>query len=89
MLEFRANRQKKMFVYSAVTLVCQIVLMVVLRGHYMIDLLSGLIFGHYFFMMAERISWIVDVKLLRIPFFKRFPHFNKTCSNCKKDLPHF
>lgn len=63
--------------------------MVVLRGHYMIDLLAGLIFGHYFFVMAERYSWIIDVKLLKIPFFKRFPNFNTACGNCKRDLPHF
>lgn len=88
-LEFRANRENYMTIFSTVTTLCQILLMIVLRGHYLIDLLSGLIFGHYFFMMAERISWVIDVKLLKIPFFKRFPYFNKVCGNCKKDLPHF
>ena len=89
MMEYKATKQYYMASFSFVTMIMQVVLMVFLRGHYMIDLLSGLIFGHYFFIMAERVSYLVDVKLLGIPFFKRFPNFNTHCGGCKKSLPHY
>jgi uncharacterized surface protein with fasciclin (FAS1) repeats len=40
--------------------------MVCLRGHYFIDLISGVIFAHYIWMMSERYSYLVDVKLFKI-----------------------
>ena len=40
--------------------------MTLVRTHYIIDMVTGLIFGHYFFMLAEWISYYVDVKLLGI-----------------------
>lgn len=88
-MEFRSNKEKFMLYFSIATLIVQIALMVALRGHYMIDLLAGLIFGHYFFIIAEHFSWILDEKIFNIPFFKRFPHLKTSCGRCKKDLTHF
>jgi hypothetical protein len=56
------------------------------RGHYSIDIFGGLIFGHYFYLMGERASWLVDFALLSIPFHKRFPYFPKDCFNCKHQI---
>jgi len=42
--------------------------------------------GHYFWIYSERISWIFDYKVLRIPFHKKFPHFTKNCGNCKAPI---
>jgi hypothetical protein len=56
------------------------------RGHYFIDLFGAIIFGHYFWMMAERIAWVIDYKIFRIPFHKRFPHFPKKCKYCKHPI---
>jgi hypothetical protein len=41
--------------------------MICLRGHYTIDLITGIIFGHYVWMMAEKYSYLVDVKVFKIP----------------------
>lgn len=57
--------------------------MVCLRGHYFIDLISGVIFAHYAWMLSERYSYLVDVKLFRIPFQKRFPMFTRSCPRCQ------
>jgi hypothetical protein len=57
--------------------------MVTLRGHYFIDLISGMIFAHYAWMLSERYSYLVDVNLFHIPFEKRFPLFTQSCSNCQ------
>lgn len=53
--------------------------MVLLRGHYVIDLFAGVIFGHYFWILAEKYSYIIDKRLLKIPFIKRFPGYNIEC----------
>jgi hypothetical protein len=89
LLEFRTNGHYLMAVFSGITLIMQVTLMVFLRGHYMIDLITGLIFGHYFFIMAEKYSYLVDVKIFKIPFYKRFPNFNNHCGGCKRALPHY
>ena len=68
---------------TVVTCIFQISLMVCLRGHYFIDLISGVIFAHYCWMLAERYSYMVDVHVFRIPFRKRFPIFNSACTNCQ------
>ncbi len=57
--------------------------MVCLRGHYFIDLISGVIFAHYIWMMSERYSYLVDVKLFSIPFKKRFPMYTHSCVKCQ------
>lgn len=63
-----------------------ILTLMVTRGHYFIDTFIAVLFGHYFWMMAERVSWIVDFKLLSIPFHKRFPNFPKKCFKCKAPI---
>ena len=82
-LEFRANGWHKFAWFSLTTCVFQVTLMVCLRGHYFIDLISGVIFAHYAWMIAERYSYLVDVKMFRIPFKKRFPLFTHSCTRCQ------
>jgi hypothetical protein len=56
--------------------------MIFLRGHYAIDIVTGVIFAHWIWLLAERYSYLIDVKIFRIPFEKRFPMFTKSCSAC-------
>ena len=76
MLEFRslANtlREHKVFmrsmqIFAILTIVLQIFLMIFLRGHYSIDMISGLIFGHYFHMVATGVSPSWDKAVCGIP----------------------
>ena len=57
-----------------------------LRGHYFIDMFSGIIFAHYFWLLAERYSYLVDVKIFNIPFHKRFPWFSRSCHTCQTPI---
>jgi hypothetical protein len=36
------------------TMVCQVLLMTVTRGHYSIDMISGFFFAHYFYLLTEK-----------------------------------
>ena len=71
--EFMAIKWPRMAYFSAITMILQATLMIFLRSHYFIDLVAGIVFAHYFWLMSERFSYIVDVKVFRIPFSKRFP----------------
>ena len=44
----------------------QFCMMVVLRGHYSIDLVAGLIFAHYFFIIARHIAPYFDQRICRM-----------------------
>jgi hypothetical protein len=34
--------------------------MIFLRGHYTIDIVTGIMAGHYFFMLSQKYVWIID-----------------------------
>ncbi len=81
--EFRANQYYKLASFSIFVMASLFLMLIFTRGHYFIDLFCAVIFGHYFFDIAERLSYLVDAKLFGIPFHKRFPNFAKNCWNCK------
>ena len=60
-----------MSIYSLVTMVMQIFLMVALRAHYTIDMVSGIVFAHYIWMMSEKYSYLIDWHIFGIPLEKR------------------
>ena len=70
-LEFNAIGWFWMSLYSLLTMVVQIVLMLALRSHYSIDMISGIAFGHFFWIMAEKYSYLIDWSVFRIPLEKR------------------
>jgi len=84
--EFKANKHNKMAYFSLFSLFNQVILMILVRGHYSIDLITGIICGHYFWMFAERYSYLIDEKLFRIPYNKRYPYFNNICNKCGQTL---
>lgn len=81
-LEFKASKWGKWSYFSLITMIFQTSLMIALRGHYVIDLVTGIVFAHYFWLFAERYSYLIDVSLFRIPLKKRFPMVNTVCTSC-------
>ena len=73
-LEYSSNGWKKFSYFSLLVMMLQGTLMILLRSHYSIDLFGGVVFAHYIWIMSERYSYYVDVKIFRIPFRKRFPN---------------
>ena len=45
--------------------------MVALRSHYTMDMISGVIFAHYLWIMSERYSYLIDWHIFGIPLEKR------------------
>ena len=84
--EYRALGWTKMATFSFLTMALQFSLMIFLRGHYIVDLISGIVFGHYFWLLGERFSYLIDVKIFRIPLHRRFPSFSSACTKCQHPL---
>jgi len=81
--EFHANEYYKLASFSVFVMVSLFLMLIFTRGHYFIDVFCAVVLGHYFFNMAERLSYLVDTKLFGIPFHKRFPNFPTNCWYCK------
>ena len=45
--------------------------MIVLRSHYSIDMIAGIIVAHYFWIMSEKYSYYVDWHIFKTPLAKR------------------
>jgi len=78
-LEFKEYGYIKMACLSLLAMISQVVLLLFLRGHYTIDMFASFIFGHYFWYVGHKLSYYIDVKILHIPFHKRYPKFQKKC----------
>ena len=69
--EFHSNGRTWWARLCLFSMCAQIFLMVALRSHYTLDMLSAVIFAHYLFIMAERYSYLVDWYVMGIPLSKR------------------
>jgi len=52
-------------------------MMVALRSHYTMDMMAAVIFAHYFWVMAEKYSYIIDWYIFGIPLSKRLANDNQ------------
>ena len=39
-------------------------------------MISGMVFAHYFWMIADKYSFLVDSKIFRIPLEKKIGYYN-------------
>ena len=70
-LEFWAVGWHVHSLFALLVLLLETFTMIVLRAHYTIDIVSGIAFAHYFFIMAEKYSYLVDYYIFGIPLQKR------------------
>ena len=84
-LEYRACRWYKMSYFTVFIMINQWMMMCLVRTHYIIDMVTGLIVSHYIFMIAERLTFFVDTKIMRIPGKKRGQLYFKPCRHCGWD----
>lgn len=61
-LENYKNKNYEMMGLGIFGVFAEFFVMVVLRGHYSIDLFSGIIFGHYFWMVSKKVCKVLDRK---------------------------
>ena len=81
--EFRSMKYFKTQLLTFVVLVTQSFLILCCRGAYSIDLFAALIFGHFFWVLGNQLSYWIDVRVFGLTFQERFPEFQKECTNCR------
>jgi len=59
-LEFKSQKNHYMYVFSLFTSFFEASTMIVLRGHYSIDLITGVIFSHYIYILTDKYIYILD-----------------------------
>ena len=65
--EYRALRSRMFFVALLAT-VYQSIIILVLRGAYMIDVFAAFVFGHFFWIAGQSLSYYIDVKVFGLLF---------------------
>lgn len=73
---------RSMQLFGFLTVIFQIFLMIFLRGHYSIDMITGLIVGHYLYIIASLWAPNVDSFLCRI---KKSPESHKLIDRTRGD----
>jgi len=81
MLENFAQGKTVMGVLAFFIMIFQWIYLTVIRGHYIIDLITGLMVAHFSHMQAEWIVYYVDVKIIG---WDRHKRGQLTCNHCKK-----
>lgn len=76
-LEFDACGQRWWSIFSLFAMMSQIFMMIALRSHYTMDMMAAVIFAHYFWVMAEKYSYIIDWYIFGIPLSKRLANDNQ------------
>ena len=82
MCEFFIYQQNILGYIATFTLINEWILMILLRSHYFIDMLSGVIIGHVCVILAEKAAYILDVKWLGIRGVDRRYHYFTPCKKC-------
>eukprot|EP00350_Pseudokeronopsis_sp_OXSARD2_P002580 CAMPEP_0170541500 /NCGR_PEP_ID=MMETSP0211-20121228/1220_1 /TAXON_ID=311385 /ORGANISM="Pseudokeronopsis sp., Strain OXSARD2" /LENGTH=172 /DNA_ID=CAMNT_0010844255 /DNA_START=310 /DNA_END=824 /DNA_ORIENTATION=+ len=76
-LESRACGSQKFSAFCLAGMLCQTFLMITLQSHYTIDILAGIIFAHYIWMLSDYYSVYVDWLVFGIPEDKRNPYWKQ------------
>ena len=71
---------------ALVTSVTQTFLALSTRGAYSIDIIAAFLFGHFFWLVGEKLCYYIDVSIFGNCFQERFPDFVKECGNCKTPI---
>ena len=66
-LVFYHENMRVLTIYGVFMIVVFWIFMTLVRTHYIIDLVTGMIMAHWAFIQAEWLCFIVDVKVLGIP----------------------
>ena len=70
-LEFNAVGWHWASYYAIFVMACQIFTLLTLRVHYSIDMIGGVLFAHYIWIMSSRYCYLFDYYILGIPLEKR------------------
>ena len=68
--------------YCVLLAVFMWVFLMLMRVHYIIDLITGVMIGHWCAMQADWLCYFADVKLFGLPHKKRQSYVTVPCKKC-------
>jgi hypothetical protein len=83
--EFFAHRKYLLGFFSIFGCVVEFIVMTIMRGHYIIDLIFGIITAHYFFIIVDRFIYIIDNSYFTLKEREKISKKN-SIQNLKKSL---
>lgn len=81
-LEYKAMGWNKMSNLCIFIMLNQWVLMTLVRTHFIIDMIAGLFFAHYFHLHAEWLVYFIDCKIMRLRYKGRGRLTWQACQEC-------
>jgi hypothetical protein len=81
-LEYRASKWRKMSYWTFFILSNQWIMMMSVRTHYIIDFIGGVLFANYCHRLAEKVSYLIDIKIMGVNAKKRGRNYFKPCKCC-------
>jgi len=81
-LEWKALGWYKMMLTAVFVCINECLLMNLTNGHYIIDIVTGVLIARVFISAGEWSSYFYDVKLIGLPKKKRESYYYKPCSKC-------
>ena len=86
-LEFYSVGWFWLSLYAIATMLLQVFVMIALRSHYTIDMVCGICFAHYFWILGEKYSYLIDWHIFKIPLSKRMAkHRGLSSSEIKAEI---
>ncbi len=71
-----------MAMFAIFVMINQWLMMMLVRTHYVIDMVTGLLVSHYMYVNAEKLSYYIDVKLFGLTAKDRNRFYYKPCKYC-------
>ena len=81
-LEMKSHGNKCVAYYCVCLAVLMWVFLTIMRVHYFIDLISGVLIGHWVFMQCDWMSYIIDVKIFGLGHKNRGLYMHEACIRC-------
>ena len=81
-LEFRELGFHRLAQLALFVTLFQSVMALACHGAYSIDIMAALMFGYFFMILGEKLSYYIDVKVFGLTFQERFEAYQTECANC-------
>ena len=79
---YYAEGYRCMFIFCICLAIFMCLVMISVRIHYTIDLITGYIVGHWCIMQADWVCYFLDVKILGLSRKKRRAYVTRACNKC-------
>lgn len=81
-LEYRSAKWSRMSYFALFIMVNQWIMMMLVRTHYVIDMVTGLLVAHYMYIHAEKLSYYADILMFGVSAKDRNRCYYKPCKYC-------